>query len=704
MSSPAPRGNRSTYEGIKKHNELMISLLNNRSKKERPTNPDSRVSPLPRTDLDSPKRNKIPNMFSSSGAALSHPVSPGSPEQESFARRPSPRHPRLKGSAIDSSAPLLDQFQSLAFRKGLASKHRSHKPKNIVDDDSYTGDVRERLRFADALNDVGIPIDNATMQEWMNHKDFDGVSFNSLVILYQIKLKELHAHVARIIDGYPNKSKTSLVCGVFDALSEGDGRYSRMLKSLRTPLYDAIYVKGMYQDGTTGKQSLHLGTELTWYELAKELAKQVKEMKTQAAVAERGRKLVVVKKRMQKLFVERSLGRVQGTLLRLYFENWARRVALLRSQREKIITYVGKQFSRNDRMELKYRYELWRMMVKHAKEDREQHESYMDLTDELEAKERKIVHLNGIIMQLKDKLKQLFKLVRFNFEDFKMEVLDLMEIFVEAQNQQNALVSGPEHDATKPEMVDNWCQTNDQLEKIKLTKKEPAKKTEAVGAKKTEEQKPKKKKRRKKVYKSKVKLTLAKVLDYIACMYEKKVKADAVDDKSGKERDTLPEFCEDFFTQMFGIEALAGKKRYELEMGVKKHSTSETRVKWFGTMMGWKVAPHEGMEHVQYNKSAIDVFLYVLSKVFPPDAIEERMDDDPCLIKLDHCLKALNSVFRQHLSIPEVAAIFQTLRGNAKKPKKGSLVELDFDFAFDAIMRLWYSLEKRPEAPGMRRL
>ena len=54
----------------------------------------------------------------------------------------------------------------------------------------------------------------------------------------------------------------------------------------------------------------------------------------------------------------------------------------------------------------------------------------------------------------KDKLKQLFKLVRFNFEDFKMEVLDLMEIFVEAQNQQNALVSGPEDGATKPEMVE----------------------------------------------------------------------------------------------------------------------------------------------------------------------------------------------------------------------------------------------------------
>ena len=67
-------------------------------------------------------------------------------------------------------------------------------------------------------------------------------------------------------------------------------------------------------------------------------------------------------------------------------------------------------------------------------------------------------------------------------------------------------------------------------------------------------------KKRRKIYKSKVKLTLAKVLDYIACMYEKKVKADSIDDKSGKKRDSLPEFCEDFFTQMFGIEALAGKK------------------------------------------------------------------------------------------------------------------------------------------------
>ena len=46
--------------------------------------------------------------------------------------------------------------------------------------------------------------------------------------------------------------------------------------------------------------------------------------------------------------------------------------------------------------------------------------------------------------------------------------------------------------------------------------------------------------------------------------------------------------------------------------------------------MGWKVKPHEDMEgfNITYDENAIDVFLYVLQNVLPPDAIEERMDDD----------------------------------------------------------------------------
>ena len=55
---------------------------------------------------------------------------------------------------------------------------------------------------------------------------------------------------------------------------------------------------------------------------------------------------------------------------------------------------------------------------------------------------------------------------------------------------------------------------------------------------------------KKKVYKSKTKLPLPKVHKYIASIYEKKCKADKVDDQKGNERDTLLEFCEDFFSQM----------------------------------------------------------------------------------------------------------------------------------------------------------
>ena len=141
----------------------------------------------------------------------------------------------------------------------------------------------------------------------------------------------------------------------------------------------------------------------------------------------------------------------------------------------------------------------------------------------------------------------MFKLLRFSMDDLRMEMIDLQEIFDMKAYDLSKLIGQKEEENPKPEMVDNWCQTNNELEKIKLTKEpSPVKVEEKVEAK---AQQPVKKVKKKRVYKSKVKLTLAKVLDYIACMYEKKVKADSADDASGKDRDTLPEFCEDFFTQ-----------------------------------------------------------------------------------------------------------------------------------------------------------
>ena len=657
---------RSIYGGIKKHEELLKSITAG-TKSTRPGNPEFKTSHQSKHGLNSPKHVKDNAFFSS-------PVKPLSPKRDSF----SPRQ------GINNSVLSMSPVQLHLNRSRQSEKS--------------TLDVRDKIRYVDALQEAGITIDQETLDLWMSHEDFDGVSFNSLAILYEIKLSELSAHVERVIDKYPNKAKTTLVCSIFDALANAEGRYARLLRSIRPALFDAIYASGIKQ--VERDYRINFAKDATWYDLTKSLSASVKGMKAQAAVEERSRKMVVVKKRMQKLFVERSLGRVQNSMLRIYFEQWARRVALLRTQREKIVTYIGKQFSRSAIMEKKYRFELWRLVIRYKKENSQQHDSYMDLTDELEAKEKRIVMLRTIIMKLKQKLRDMFKLLRFSMDDLRMEMIDLQEIFDMKAYDLSKLIGQKEEENPKPEMVDNWCQTNNELEKIKLTKEpSPVKVEEKVEAK---AQQPVKKVKKKRVYKSKVKLTLAKVLDYIACMYEKKVKADSVDDASGKDRDTLPEFCEDFFTQMFGIKALAGKKKYELEQGVKVHSKTSTRVRWFGSFMGWKVKPHEDMEgfNITYDENAIDVFLYVLQNVLPPDAIEERMDDDPCLIKIDKVTKAINVLFRQHTSNPLFITLVESLKKKAMKPKKGSFLDVEFDYTFDLIMKTWYKISPRPKCPG----
>ena len=122
----------------------------------------------------------------------------------------------------------------------------------------------------------------------MSHEDFDGVSFNSLAILYEIKLSELSAHVERVIDKYPNKAKTTLVCSIFDALANAEGRYARLLRSIRPALFDAIYASGIKQ--VERDYRINFAKDATWYDLTKSLSASVKGMKAQAAVEERSRK------------------------------------------------------------------------------------------------------------------------------------------------------------------------------------------------------------------------------------------------------------------------------------------------------------------------------------------------------------------------------------------------------------------------------
>ena len=197
----------------------------------------------------------------------------------------------------------------------------------------------------------------------------------------------------------------------------------------------------------------------------------------------------------------------------------------------------------------------------------------------------------------------------------------------------------------------------------------------------------KEKRGKKKVYKSKNKLPLSKVKDYIAGMYEKKAKADEVDDKKGNERDTLEEFCDDFFSQMFGMPALAGKKRYELEQGVKRHQKDDNFVKWFGTLVGWLDDDVHEDAHTPFKKEAIDTYLYLMVGVFPVDSIEELLDDDPCLIKFNDVKKVAEKMFKKQIEDEKfkdtLAKIEATVEG----------AEVEFDYTFDLLMRLWYSYD-----------
>ena len=207
--------------------------------------------------------------------------------------------------------------------------------------------------------------------------------------------------------------------------------------------------------------------------------------------------------------------------------------------------------------------------------------------------------------------------------------------------------------------------------------------------------------KKKKVYKSKNKLPLSKVKDYIAGMYEKKAKADVVDDKKGNERDTLEEFCDDFFSQMFGMPALAGKKRYELEQGVKRFQKDDDFVKWFGTLIGWLDDDvHEDM-HSPFREEAIDAYLYLMVGVFPVDSIEELLDDDPCLIKFVDVKNVAEKLFKKQIGDEK----FKDTLAKIEETEEDD--EVEFDDTFDLLMRLWYSYDtpiicpkaKKEEAP-----
>ena len=195
-----------------------------------------------------------------------------------------------------------------------------------------------------------------------------------------------------------------------------------------------------------------------------------------------------------------------------------------------------------------------------------------------------------------------------------------------------------------------------------------------------------KRKAKKKTYTGKV-WPPNKMNDTIASMYEKKARADAIDDKKGNKRDTMSEFAKDYFRQQYGTTIAIVKLREfkgSLEIHLKRELQEEKkneskkddkkdgnkkdgnkkddkkdgktttkgskknfltrRMRWFYIFSGWSHEEEDDPNcRTPYRPEAIDAWLQVLCEILPMDSIEERMDDNPCLVSVEKVCRALGT-------------------------------------------------------------
>jgi hypothetical protein len=190
-------------------------------------------------------------------------------------------------------------------------------------------------------------------------------------------------------------------------------------------------------------------------------------------------------------------------------------------------------------------------------------------------------------------------------------------------------------------------------------------------------------------------LSLNKTLDIIAGMYEKKIKADQIDDAANKDRDTLAEFAVDFFVQTYGM-LMKKKKMDEFKQSVVHYRKAHLRIKWFSTMIGWNEIDYNNfgdMLYIPFQVNSIDAFLQVLSELIPVDAIEERLDDDPCLVEVPVVLKALGTdgeglfggSYRHTAPFHEM---LEKLKQRATTIK--GVLSIELDLCMGTVMKAWY--------------
>ena len=229
-----------------------------------------------------------------------------------------------------------------------------------------------------------------------------------------------------------------------------------------------------------------------------------------------------------------------------------------------------------------------------------------------------------------------------------------------------------------------------------------------------EDSKKRKKTKPRKPYKGKV-MSVTKVHELIASIYEKKVKADDIDDQQNNERDSLINFTKEMFKQTYGT-TLAISKMREFRGSIEIHLSSSKvtptyRIRWFNTMVGWDLTNTQHVSDSQqyistpYHSEAIDAFLQILQEVIPMDLIEEKMDDNPCMVSIEQTLRACgtdgNGIFdinwRTTSSFTNMVSALRKndfqispskMKFKKKKIQPDALINLDH--MMNVVMRQWY--------------
>mgnify|MGYP001391617768 CR=1 FL=1 len=223
-------------------------------------------------------------------------------------------------------------------------------------------------------------------------------------------------------------------------------------------------------------------------------------------------------------------------------------------------------------------------------------------------------------------------------------------------------------------------------------------------------------------------ITADKTSDIIAHIWERKSRSDKVHRETKKAPLDLHTYTDQFFRTEFGVE-LGTRRMKAFEVGIKANWEGNTRIRWFGTMIGWvPLRINKDFDTPPFIEATIS-YTTVLMACLPLETIEEKMSQQSCMIDFDVLLTTLDagnivdattsenrenpngeqlngwgdegrnntpSVFDAHfLATSAYQLLVRKLKLQVEKTFHAK--EIEIDTALNIIMEYWYRWRMAPE-------